>query len=265
MAVAPTKSAGSIHRCDITPGADAEITSHSVGANSTLTNSWDDAAFINIYPKRRGHRIISRTLVHTALKGGKVTFSEMKLLFNSVWIKYCWCLHTENNFACHLLEVFLIHALGATLQATEHMRAGWAFLWMTQIEWHLWEAQNSYSGMPKHTSCFQAEGRMAQQPARTALGFLWPHKYCSWDLTAFRPPNSPTVRKNFGQALQTQTNFLIHSNVSASWKQWSHLNTEAILCANTYKVRCHQADKRAAVCNEGLPNSKPGVQQRKAH
>jgi len=46
----PTNTAGAIHGCNITPRADAEITSHAVGAFTTFTGSWDDAAFINIYP-----------------------------------------------------------------------------------------------------------------------------------------------------------------------------------------------------------------------
>lgn len=83
MAGKPTRSAGSIHRCDKTPWANAQVTPHSVGANATLTNPWDDAAFINIYPKRKRHGIIRRAFVHTALKRGKESFSEMKLLFNS--------------------------------------------------------------------------------------------------------------------------------------------------------------------------------------
>lgn len=78
-----TNTAGAIHGCDITPWADAEITSHGVRAFTTLTDSWDDAAFINIYPKRKEHRIISRALEHTVLKRGKDSFSEMKLLINS--------------------------------------------------------------------------------------------------------------------------------------------------------------------------------------
>lgn len=60
----PTNTAGAIHGCDITPWADAEITSHGVRAFTTFTDSWDDAAFINVYPKRKGHRIISRALEH---------------------------------------------------------------------------------------------------------------------------------------------------------------------------------------------------------
>lgn len=63
MAGAPTRGAGSIHRCDKTPRADAEITPHSVGASTTLTNPWDDTAFINIYQKRKGNGIISRALI----------------------------------------------------------------------------------------------------------------------------------------------------------------------------------------------------------
>lgn len=82
MAGAPTRNAGSIQRCDKTSWADAEITPHGVGANTTLTNAWDDAAFINIYPKRKGHGIDSRELVHT-LKRGRESFSEMKVLFSS--------------------------------------------------------------------------------------------------------------------------------------------------------------------------------------
>lgn len=70
----PTNTAGAIHRCNITPCADAEITSHSVRAYTTFTDSWDDAAFINIYAKRKRHGIISRALLYSVLKRGRDLF-----------------------------------------------------------------------------------------------------------------------------------------------------------------------------------------------
>lgn len=110
----PTNTVRAIHRCDITPWTDAEITSYSVWAFTSFTDYWDDAAFINIYPKRKGHRIISRALEHTVLKRKWELF--WNLLSDSDEIIYCWCLHTANNFCCHLMEASPVHSRDAPLQ-----------------------------------------------------------------------------------------------------------------------------------------------------
>lgn len=199
----PTDTAGAICRWDISPGAEAEITSHCVRTFTTFTDSWDDDAFINIYPKRKIDRIMSKTLPVIVLKKREDSLHEtvIWLRFNNtlqVLINCCegimcnsFCLSSKAGFP-YMFKAYKTSSLRVQERQT----------W-TSSKWHIlsvitmWQLQHSAKEYTLLLSW------MKDYAKHDSSGLLWPQKYRSSHLIVFwLSSNTPGVRENFGHDLQ---------------------------------------------------------------